>query len=52
MKKEVKANGNKKNKLPFAIFVCPKTYTEKNIDYRQTLTDIISDRIQEKRGNL
>lgn len=38
----------KKGKLPFAVFVCPKTQNEEIEDYKQVFTDIISDRIQEK----
>ena len=38
----------KKDKLPFAVFVCPKTQNEEIEDYKQVFTDIISDRIQEK----
>lgn len=36
------------DKLPFAVFVCPKTQNEEIEDYKQIFTDIISDRIQEK----
>ena len=43
-----KKNTNTKDKLPFAVFVCPKTQNEEIEDYKQVFTDIISDRIQEK----
>lgn len=38
----------KKDKLPFAVFICPKSSVSKIEDYKQVFTDIISDRIQEK----
>ena len=38
----------KKDKLPFAVFVCPKTQNEEIGDYKQVFTDIISDRIKQK----
>lgn len=38
----------KKDKLPFAIFICPKSNVVKLDDYKQVFTDIISDRIKEK----
>ena len=37
-----------KDKLPFAVFICPSTLKEKREDYKQVFTDIISDRIQQK----
>ena len=47
-----KANDNKnkkrKDKLPFAVFICPKSNVGEVEDYKQVLTDIISDRIKEK----
>ena len=47
-----KANDNKnkkrKDKLPFAVFICPKSNVGEVEDYKQIFTDIISDRIQEK----
>lgn len=46
MKKEIRANGNKKNRLPFAVFLFPKKQNEKYKDYRQIFTNIISDRIK------
>ena len=47
-RKNVKINKKAKDKLPFAVFVCPKTQNEEIEDYKQVFTDIISDRIQEK----
>ena len=43
-------NMNKKatDKLPFAVFICPKSNIGENEDYKQVFTDIISDRIKEK----
>lgn len=38
----------KKDKLPFAVFICPKSSGEKKEDYKQVFTDIISDRIKQK----
>ena len=37
-----------KEKLPFAVFICPKSNVGELDDYKQVFTDIISDRIQEK----
>ena len=52
LKKEIRENVNinkkAKDKLPFAVFVCPKTENKEIEDYKQIFTDIISDRIQEK----
>jgi hypothetical protein len=39
---------NKKDKLPFAVFICPKSNVGELEDYKQIFTDIISDRIKEK----
>ena len=39
---------NKKGKLPFAVFVCPKALNAEITDYKQVFTDIISDRIKQK----
>ena len=47
-RKEININKKAKDKLPFAVFVCPKTQNEEINDYKQIFTDIISDRIQEK----
>ena len=42
----------KKDKLPFAVFICPKSNTGDTQDYKQVFTDIISDRIKEKNNEL
>lgn len=47
-RKDININKKTKDKLPFAVFVCPKTQNEEIEDYKQIFTDIISDRIQEK----
>lgn len=39
---------NARDKLPFAVFICPKYNCNEIQDYKQVFTDIISDRIQEK----
>ena len=41
-------NKKAKDKLPFAVFICPKSNIGGNEDYKQVFTDIISDRIKEK----
>ena len=41
-------NKKKKEKLPFAVFICPKSNVSEVEDYKQIFTDIISDRINEK----
>ena len=41
-------NKKKKDKLPFAVFICPKSNMGEVEDYKQIFTDIISDRIKEK----
>ena len=43
-----KKDKNKKEKLPFAVFICPKSNIGELDDYKQIFTDIISDRIKEK----
>lgn len=43
-----KKNTNTKDKLPFAVFICPKSNVGELEDYKQIFTDIISDRIKEK----
>ena len=47
-----KAKDNKskkiKDKLPFAVFICPKSNVGELEDYKQVFTDIISDRIKQK----
>ena len=47
-KKDTNANKKAKDKLPFAVFICPKSNVGDTQDYKQVFTDIISDRIQEK----
>ena len=47
-KKEIKTNKKTKDKLPFAVFVCPKSNNDETEDYKQIFTDIISDRIKQK----
>lgn len=47
-KKDTNANKKAKDKLPFAVFICPKSNVGDTGDYKQVFTDIISDRIQEK----
>ena len=37
----------KKDKLPFAVFICPKSNVGELEDYKQIFTDIISDRIKD-----
>lgn len=46
--KDTNTNKKSKDKLPFAIFICPKSNVGDIQDYKQVFTDIISDRIQEK----
>ena len=46
--KDTKMNRKAKDKLPFAVFICPKSNVGENEDYKQVFTDIISDRIKEK----
>ena len=47
-KKDTNINRKAKDKLPFAVFICPKSNIGEIEDYKQVFTDIISDRIQEK----
>ena len=47
-KKDTHTNKKAKDKLPFAVFICPKSNIGETEDYKQVFTDIISDRIQEK----
>lgn len=49
-RKDININKKTKDKLPFAVFICPKTNTGDTQDYKQVFTDIISDRIREKYG--
>lgn len=43
-----KVNKTAKDKLPFAVFICPKLIGGENEDYKQVFTNIISNRIKEK----
>ena len=48
-KNEIEIHKNKKDKLPFEVFVMPTNSIDNKIeDYKQVFTDIISDRIKEK----
>ena len=47
-KKDENTNKKLKDKLPFAVFICPRTNIGDTQDYKQVFTDIISDRIKEK----
>ena len=47
-RKDININKKTKDKLPFAVFVYPKTQQEQSEDYKQVFTDIISDRIKQK----
>lgn len=46
--KDTNMNKKAKYKLPFAVFICPRTNISDTQDYKQVFTDIISDRIKEK----
>ncbi len=46
--KKSNKNNKKKDKLPFAVFICPKSNVGELDDYKQVFTDIISDRIKQK----
>lgn len=46
--KDTNINKKAKDKLPFAVFICPKSNVGEDEDYKQIFTDIISDRIKEK----
>lgn len=46
LEKEDKKQVNK-DKLPFAVFLCPKADNDLE-DYKQVFTEIISDRINDK----
>ena len=50
LEKSKKSNENpkKQDKLPFAVFICPKSNVDEVEDYKQIFTDIISDRIKQK----
>ena len=46
---KVKIHKNKESKLPFAVFISPNNKKEeKQEDYKEVFTDIISDRIKQK----
>lgn len=47
-KKDTNTNKKAKDKLPFAVFICPKSNMGDTQDYKQVFTNIISDRIKEK----
>lgn len=47
-RKDTNINRKSKDKLPFAVFICPKSNVGEIEDYKQVFTDIISDRIKEK----
>lgn len=47
-KKDSKTEKRNKDKLPFAVFICPKSNVGELEDYKQVFTDIISDRIKQK----
>ena len=47
IRKNININKKAKEKLPFAVFVCPIKPNEKIENYKQIFTDIISDRIEE-----
>lgn len=46
--KDTNMDKKAKDKLPFAVFICHNSNVDKNEDYKQVFTDIISDRIKEK----
>lgn len=48
LEKESDKNKKAKDKLPFAVFIYPKSNGNEGEDYKQVFTDIISERIQEK----
>ena len=48
-KNELEIHKNKKDKLPFAVFIMPTNSNDNKIeDYKQIFTDIISNRINQK----
>ena len=52
LKKTVENVSNKtKDKLPFAVFICPEAGNGELQDYRQVFTNIISNRIEERFDN-
>ena len=48
MTKKNDKDKRRKDKLPFAVFICPKSNVCDPQDYKQVFTDIISDRIKQK----
>ena len=48
MTKKDDKDKKQKDKLPFAVFICPKSNVGDPQDYKQVFTDIISDRIKQK----
>ena len=47
LKKEKNNKNKKKDKLPVAVFIFPKTIGDEVEDYKHVFTDIISDRIKQ-----
>ena len=46
---KVKIHKNKKDKLPFAVFISPNNKSKNRMEnYKEIFTDIISDRIKQK----
>ncbi len=46
---KVKIHKNKKDKLPFAVFISPNNKSTDVVDdYKEIFTDIISDRIKQE----
>ena len=48
MTKKNDKDKKQKDKLPLAVFICPKSNVGDAQDYKQVFTDIISDRIKQK----
>lgn len=48
MTKKNDKDKKQKDKLPFAVFICPKSNVNDTQDYKQVFTDIISDRMKQK----
>ena len=46
---KVEIHKNKKDKLPFAVFISPNNKSKNKMEnYKEIFTDIISDRIKQK----
>ena len=46
---KVNKQKNRKDKLPFAVFISPNNKSKNNMEnYKEIFTDIISDRIKQK----